>query len=79
MVRRHTKENYLIDGLTTGTDNFVPDEVVYQVRNFKAHRTCHIIVDSCADFAPKVAERLGVEVIGFPYVIGGVEHIDDLW
>ncbi|MBQ3267335.1 MAG: DegV family protein [Atopobiaceae bacterium] len=79
MVSRSTKENYRIDGLTTGTDDFVPDDVVYQVRNYKAHKTCHIIVDSCADFAPKVADRLGVEVIGFPYVVNGAEHIDDLW
>ena len=79
MVSRSTKENYRIDGLTTGTDDFIPDDVVYQVRNYKAHKTCHIIVDSCADFAPKVADRLGVEVIGFPYVVNGAEHIDDLW
>ena len=79
MVSRSTKENYRLDGLTTGTDNFVPDDVVYQVRKYKAHKTCHIIVDSCADFAPKVADRLGVEVIGFPYVVNGVEHVDDLW
>ena len=79
MASNHTKENYKVDGLTTGSGDFVPDEVVYQVRKFKANRTCHIIVDSCGDFAPKVAERLGVEVIGFPYVIGGVEHVDDLW
>ena len=40
---------------------------------------CHIIVDSCADFAPEVARALGVEVISFPFVIGGEEHEDDLW
>ncbi len=45
------------------------------------HRTSNvrIIVDSCADFAPEVAEALGVEVVSFSYVIGGEEHLDDLW
>lgn len=45
------------------------------------HATSHvnIIVDSCADFDPGVAEALGVEVIHFTYVMGGEEHEDDLW
>ena len=60
-------------------NNYVPVEVVNAVRAYKAHRDVHIIVDSCADFAPAVADRLGVEVIGFPYVMDGVEKIDDLW
>ena len=54
-------------------------ETVRGVRRFLAKRTCTLIFDSCADFAPKVAEQLGVEVIHFPYVIGGEEHLDDLW
>ena len=45
-------------------------------KHFHAHKTCHIIVDSCADFAPDVPEQLGVEVIEFPYVMDGVEHFD---
>ena len=36
-------------------------------------------MDSCADFAPKVVDRLGVEVIGFPYIVNGVEYQDDIW
>ena len=40
---------------------------------------CHIIVDSCADFAPEVAKALGVEVISFPFVMSDGEHVDDLW
>ena len=50
------------------------------VRAFRASRNhIHIIVDSCGDFDPDVAEALGVEVIGFPYVVDGQEHIDDLF
>jgi DegV family protein with EDD domain len=39
----------------------------------------HIIVDTPADFNPQVAKALGVEVIGFPFVIDGEEFIDDMW
>lgn len=44
-----------------------------------ANKTCTLIFDSCADFAPSVAERLGIEVIHFPYVVDGKEYLDDLW
>lgn len=47
--------------------------------SFKLGGQCHIIVDSCADFAPEVARALGVEIIKFSYVMGGEEHEDDLW
>ncbi|MBQ6395917.1 MAG: DegV family protein [Atopobiaceae bacterium] len=40
---------------------------------------CTIIVDSCGDFNPDVVKRLGVEMIKFPYVMGGEEYLDDLW
>ncbi|RVU97360.1 DegV family protein [Coriobacteriales bacterium OH1046] len=76
---RKPEDAYDLEGVTTPNHNFVPTEVVKAVRAFKAHRDVHIIVDSCADFAPKVADRLGVEIIGFPYVVDGVEHIDDIW
>ena len=79
MAKASTKENYHLDGVTVGEDDLVPDDVVYEVRRFKERKDCHIIVDSCADFAPRVADRLGVEVIGFPYVIDGEERIDDVW
>lgn len=46
---------------------------------FQAKRSCRIIVDSCGDFSPKVAAALGVEVIEFPFVIDGQEHLDNLW
>ena len=73
------EDAYDLEGVTTPNHNYVPTEVVKAVRAFKAHRDVHIIVDTCADFAPKVVERLGVEVIGFPYIMDGVEHTDDIW
>ena len=76
---RKPEDAYDLEGVTTPNNNYVPTEVVKAVRAFKAHRDVHIIVDTCADYAPKVAEHLGVEVIGFPYIMDGVEYIDDLW
>ena len=38
-----------------------------------------IIMDSCADFAPGIAEQLGVDIIQFPYVGPDGEHYDDGW
>ena len=49
------------------------------IKRFRAKRTCNIICDSCADFSPAVASALGIEVIPFPYVMDGQEHLDDLW
>lgn len=46
---------------------------------FRMRGTCRILIDSCADLAPLVATQLGVEVIEFPYVMDGKEHLDDLW
>ncbi|QOY61089.1 DegV family protein [Thermophilibacter immobilis] len=48
-------------------------------RAYHATSNVNIIVDSCADFAPEVARALGVEVLEFPFVLSGVEHLDDLW
>ncbi len=50
------------------------------VRRFRSSRNnVHIIVDSCGDFDPAIAQALNVEVVGFPYVVDGEEHIDDLY
>ena len=46
---------------------------------YRARSNVHIIVDSCGDFEPSVARALGVEIISFPYIIGGEAHYDDLW
>lgn len=42
-------------------------------------RGARIIVDSTADYAPEVVERLGVEVIPFTYITPEGEQVDDLW
>ncbi len=42
-------------------------------------RKVNIIVDTCGDFDPLVAHALDVTIIGFPFVVNGEEHIDDLW
>lgn len=61
------------------TSGSIMDLAGDDIKRFQAHRTCHIIVDSCADFDPDVVSQLGVEVIEFPYVIDGVEHFDGSW
>lgn len=48
-------------------------------RAYHSQPNVHIIVDSCADFAPEVVRALGVEVVSFPFVMGGEEHLDDFW
>lgn len=48
-------------------------------RAYHAKANARIVVDTCADLAPDVARALGVEVIGFPYVMSDGEHLDDLW
>lgn len=42
-------------------------------------KRCRIVVDTCADFNPEVAATLDVDILGFPYIIDGVEHTDDIW
>ena len=48
-------------------------------RAYHQKRQVKIIVDSTADYAPGVAEQLGVEVIPFTCVGPDGEHVDDLW
>ncbi|MBM6774982.1 DegV family protein [Olsenella profusa] len=55
------------------------EEVAHLGKAYHRASNVRIIVDSCADFAPEVAEALGVEVVSFSYVMGGEEHADDLW
>ena len=43
-----------------------------------AHR-CRIVVDTCADLTPEIAASLDVDILGFPYILDGVEHTDDIW
>lgn len=56
-----------------------PADVSNVGRAYHRKRTCTIIVDSPADFAPAVAQRLGVRVIPFSYVTNEGEFVDDLW
>ncbi|MCI1998132.1 MAG: DegV family protein [Olsenella sp.] len=60
--------------------NLTPADVERVGRAYHQKRNVRIIVDSTADYAPGVAEQLGVEVIPFHYVDPeGVEHVDDMW
>lgn len=38
-----------------------------------------IVVDTCADLTPEIAATLDVDILGFPYMLDGVEHTDDIW
>lgn len=40
---------------------------------------CRIVVDTCADLTPEIAASLDVDILGFPYILDGVEHTDDIW
>lgn len=77
-------ENLEVEGAQAPSTVAETDETALEVvrevnESFRMGGQCHIIVDSCADFAPEVARALGVEIIKFSYVMGGEEHEDDLW
>ena len=57
----------------------MPQEIARLGKAYHNRRNVNIIVDSCADFAQGVAERLGVKVIEFSYVGPDGEHLDDNW
>ena len=38
-----------------------------------------IVIDTCADLTPEVAASLDVDILGFPYILDGEEHTDDIW
>ena len=40
---------------------------------------CRIVIDTCADLTPEIAATLDVDILGFPYILDGVEHTDDIW
>ena len=67
------------DELNTNLNAQASQEAARLGRAYHARSNVHIIVDSCADFAPEVVRALGVETISFNYVMGGVEHEDDFW
>lgn len=41
--------------------------------------SCRIVIDTCADLTPEIAASLDVDILGFPYILDGEEHIDDIW
>lgn len=40
---------------------------------------CRIVIDTCADLTPEIAATLDVDILGFPYILDGEEHTDDIW
>lgn len=40
---------------------------------------CNLIVDSCCDLPAAVLDVPGVEILGFPYIMDGEEHTDDMF
>lgn len=40
---------------------------------------CRIVVDTCSDIAPQFAATLEIDILGFPYILDGVEYTDDIW
>ena len=42
-------------------------------------RRARIVVDTCADLTPEIAASLDVDILGFPYILDGEEHTDDIW
>ena len=47
--------------------------------SYSTHPSCRIIVDTCSDISLATAERLGMDVIEFPFVMADGEHWDDRW
>lgn len=68
------------DATDSSNDNAQASQVAARLgRAYHGKANVHIIVDSCADFAPEVVKALGVEVVSFSFVMGGEEHADDFW
>lgn len=66
--------------LSADTPVMLTDSEIEKVSGgYHQRRSCKVIVDSSADFAPAVLERLGVELIPFTYVTPEGERADDLW
>ena len=47
--------------------------------NLQRSDRCRIVVDTCCDFSPEIAANLDVDILGFPYILNGEEHTDDIW
>ena len=47
--------------------------------SYEVPRMCRIVIDTCADLTPEIAATLEVDILGFPYILDGVEYTDDIW
>lgn len=45
----------------------------------KDYRKCHLIVDSNCELPKEIVDTLDLEVLQFPYILEGVEYLDDFW
>ncbi len=72
------EETEVFEGGTTNKV-VVLEDAVSVGKAFEERHTCKLIVDSSADYAPAVIQRLGIEVIPFTYVTPDGEVVDDLW
>lgn len=68
-------------GVSCHENTFSEDRVKEHINHsFQPKNTrCRLIVDSCADFAPRIAKQLDIQIISFPYILDGKEYLDDVW
>ncbi len=61
-------------------DRFAKGRTLNSTTSGSGHaQRCRIVVDTCADLTPEIAASLDVDILGFPYILDGVEHTDDIW
>lgn len=53
------------------------DDLSRHFKSFSTHPSCRIIIDSCSDVTLETAEKLGVDLIEFPFVMEDGDHLDD--
>lgn len=53
------------------------DDLSQRFKTHSTHPACRIVIDSCSDATPEIVERLGVDLIEFPFVMGDGDHLDD--
>lgn len=53
------------------------DDLSTRFKTFSTHPSCRIVVDSCSDMTLPMVERLGVDLIEFPFVMADGDHLDD--
>ena len=50
---------------------------VSHFKTFSTHPACRIILDSTSAVTDELAERMGVDVVEFPFVMADGQHWDD--